>query len=175
MQKPCTYEESMHDVGVVILLSVTTCTVCQSAGFSSVYPISVWNCESWSTRWQDLHQLHEQGDISPPPDSVDRQEPVRGIIRGKNVEFGNFSHFLLLSLFLAYSATSLDLSAEHWNGKGHLFVTRLESQYLNTSVIMYHSQPLKLLPACRATLNWKLKLNWAATGRFATAYAKKFT
>lgn len=31
----------------------------------------------WSTRLQDLHWLHEQGDISPPHHSVAQQEPVQ--------------------------------------------------------------------------------------------------
>lgn len=84
--------------------------------------------------------LHEQGDIPPPHHSVAQQEPVQRIIRRKNIELRNFScFFLLLFLFLGYSATSSVLSILNHcmeTEDCHLFLSSFESQYSNNSVIM---------------------------------------
>lgn len=122
MLKLCMYEKGMPSVGVVTLFSFTTCTLCQIA----VLPRGTLQFTTpqfgtaradvavvWSIRWQDLHRLHEQGGISP---SMAQQKPVQRIIRRKNFEFGNIScFFLLLFLFLGYSAASSVLSIlNHW-------------------------------------------------------------
>lgn len=129
MLKLCTYEEGMHDMGVIALFfyylyCVSKCSFAQRD--SSVHHSSVWSCNwcGWCLghRMAGSASLHEQGDIPPPHHSVAQQEPVQRIIKKEKHWIEELFMFLLASLpILGLQCNELSpFNTEPLHGNGRL-------------------------------------------------------